>query len=43
MLQLNTVKGIVTVILSDPPCKYGNAQFTTVPLKALSDPVWIRN
>ena len=36
------VKGTVSVILSDPPCKDANARFTTVPLKALSDQVWIR-
>ena len=30
-------KGIVSVILSDPPCKDDNTRFTTVPLKALSD------
>ena len=27
------LNGTVSVILSDPPCKYGNAQFTLVPLK----------
>ena len=36
-------KGTVSVVLSDPPCKDGNAWFTTVPLKALSDQVWIRD
>ena len=25
---------------SDLPCKHDNARFTTVPVKALSDPVW---
>ena len=28
-----TIKGTVSVILSDLPCKNGNARFTTVPLK----------
>ena len=27
----------LSVILSDPPCKVGNAPFTMVPFKALSD------
>ena len=27
------IKGTVSVTSSDPPCKDGNAQFTTVPLK----------
>ena len=27
------LKEAVSVILSDPPCKDGNARFTTVPLK----------
>ena len=27
------VKGTVSVIISDPPCKNGNVRFTTVPLK----------
>ena len=27
----------VSVVLNDPPCKNDNAQFTTVPLKALTD------
>ena len=31
------IKGTVSVISSDPKCKNGNAQFTTVPLKAMSD------
>ena len=30
-------KGIVSVILSDPPCKDCNVRFTTVPLKPLFD------
>ena len=29
----------VIVILVDPPCKYKNVRFTTVPLKALFDRV----
>ena len=29
--------GTKSVIWSDPPCKDGNARFTTVPLKPLSD------
>ena len=34
------IKGTVSVIASDPLCKYGNARFTTVPsLKALSGQV----
>ena len=33
------LKGTVSVISSDPPCKDGNARFTTVSLKALSDQV----
>ena len=33
------VKGTVRVILSDPSCKDGNAQFTTITLKALSNQV----
>ena len=32
-------KGTVNDILSDIPCKDGNTQFTTVPLKAWSDQV----
>ena len=27
----------VSVILIDPPCKDGNARFTKIPLKPLSD------
>ena len=27
------IKGTASVISSDPPCKDGNARFTTVPLK----------
>ena len=29
------IKGTVSIILSDPPCKDGNTRFTTVPWKAL--------
>ena len=36
------IKGTVSVISSNPPCKDGNARFTTVPLKALCDQVWVR-
>ena len=36
----NRVKGTVSNISSDPPCE--ESRFTTVPLKALSDKVWIR-
>ena len=35
--------GTVNLISSDPPCKDGNARFTTVPFKDLSDQAWIRN
>ena len=42
-LDIQRSKGTVSVVLSDPPCKDGNAWFTTVPLKALSDQVWIRD
>ena len=35
-------KGTVSVILSYPPCKVGNARLTKIPLKALSNQVWIR-
>ena len=31
------LKGTVSIISSDPPCKYDNAQFTAVPLRGLSD------
>ena len=31
------------VWLSNPPFKYGKPRFTEVPLKALSDQVWIRD
>ena len=36
------IKRTVSVISSDPSCTDGNARFTTVPFKALSDQVWIR-
>ena len=32
-----TIKGTVSVFSSAPLCQDGNAQFTTVPLKTLSD------
>ena len=32
-LGLYVIKGAVSIISSDPPCKEGNARFTTVPLK----------
>ena len=35
-------EGTVPTISSDPPCKKGFIQFTTVPLKALSDEVKIK-
>ena len=35
--MVNYLKGDVSVISSDPPGKDGNAWFTTVLLKALSD------
>ena len=35
-------EGTVSTISSDPPCKEGFIQFTTVPLKALSDEVKIK-
>ena len=38
-----TIKGTVSIISSDPPCKVDNTQFRTVLLKALSDQVSIRN
>ena len=31
------LKGFTSVYLSDPPCKDGNARFTTVPLKLQSN------
>ena len=36
---LFSFKGTVSVILSDPPCKVGNARFTRVPLEAFSGQV----
>jgi len=35
------IKGTVSVILSDAPCKDVTARFTPVPLTASSDQVWI--
>ena len=40
--KFDIVKWTVSVILSDPLCKDGNVRFTTIPLEALSDHVWIR-
>ena len=34
-------KETLSVIANDPPCKDGNGRFTTIPLKPLSDQVWI--
>ena len=31
--KLSYIKGTVSEILSDPPCKDGNARFTSVPIK----------
>ena len=31
-LKTECFKGTVSVILSDPPCKYDNPRFTKVPL-----------
>jgi len=36
------LEGTASVISSDPPCKDGNARFTRVLFKALSDQLWIR-
>ena len=36
------MKGTVSVNSSDSPFRDGNARFTTVPLKALSDEAWAR-
>ena len=36
-LEETVLKMSVSVITSDPPCKDGNARFTTVPCNALSD------
>ena len=38
----SSVQGTGSLISSDPPCKNGNARFTTVPFKNLSDQVWNR-
>ena len=35
-IRIQFIKGIVSVVLSDPPCKDSNVRFTQVPLKALS-------
>ena len=42
VILMSIIKGTVNVISSDPPSKDENAQFSTVPLKALSDQVSIR-
>ena len=36
------LKGIVSVMSRNSPCTDGYDRFTTVPLRALSDEVWIR-
>ena len=36
------IKGTVSVILSDPPCKECNARFTAISVKALSDQKCVR-
>ena len=35
----NQLRGTVSAISSNPPCKDGNARFTTILLKVLSDQV----
>ena len=42
VILMSIIKGTVNVISSDPPSKDENAQFSTVPLKALSDQISIR-
>ena len=42
VILMSIIKGSVNVISSDPPSKVENAQFSTVPLKALSDQISIR-
>ena len=37
--EVSMFKGTISVISSYPPCKLGNALYTAVPLKALSDQV----
>ena len=37
------ITGTVSVISGNLPCQDGNAWFTTVPFKAKSDQIWIRN
>ena len=41
-MQKPTIKGTVSVILSDPSCKDSNVRLTPVTLKVLYDQVWIR-
>ena len=36
ILRFN-LKGSVSIISSEPPCKDGNSRYTTVPLKPLSE------
>ena len=38
-LTCQEIKGTVSVISSDPPCKDGNALFSAIALKALPDEV----
>ena len=37
-----TLKGSVSIISSDPPCKDGNARFTTVHISVFIDQAFIR-
>ena len=37
MKNWTQITGLLSVILSDPPCKHGIARFTTVPFKPLTD------
>ena len=41
-ITLVGLKGTLSVILNNPQCKNDNTRFTTLPLKTLSDNVWIR-
>ena len=36
-IKIIFLKGTVSIILSDPPCKNGTARFKTVRLKAFTD------
>ena len=42
LLMYSLLRVSLYIISSDPSCKDGNARFTIVALKALSDKVWIR-